>query len=375
VPTKRIAVVVTTISDGSFLGRYVDAIREEHVEGTVALIIIPDRKTPHSIFRRVNRIEANGISIYCPSVNDQERFLARFEPLKNLIPYDSDDRRNIGYLMALERKSDIIVSVDDDNLPRPNSRYFAEHSVVGTTVTGVTAESSDGWFNPCDLLEIEPFRTHPRGYPYHRRGSVGILRRHDSESQVHVNTGLWLGHPDIDAVSCLSAKFVSKDFKGPSLIFGRGTWFPVNSQNTAVSHEAMSAYYFPQVGRTVMNIKMGRFGDMFSGYFVQACAHHLGHGIRVGTPIVDHIRNAHNYLDDLTAELPGIRTLEDITAWLTAVELDGNTYAETYLSLADKLDEFVEKCQGPVWDSATRNYFHFMAYSMRRWIDALDSLA
>lgn len=42
-----------------------------------------------------------------------------------------------------------------------------------------------------------------------------------------------------------------------------------------------------------------------------------------------------NYLKDLTVELPAIRTLEDITKWLSDLELEGETYSDAYISVAD----------------------------------------
>jgi hypothetical protein len=37
-----------------------------------------------------------------------------------------------------------------------------------------------------------------------------------------------------------------------------------------------------------MGIPIDRDGDIFSGYFVQTCARHLGYSIRVGTPLSNH---------------------------------------------------------------------------------------
>ncbi|MDW8235612.1 MAG: hypothetical protein RMK98_03180 [Bacteroidia bacterium] len=46
-----------------------------------------------------------------------------------------------------------------------------------------------------------------------------------------------------------------------------------------------------------------RYGDIFSGYFVQACAKHLDGAIRVRTPVAHHRRNAPDYLRDTTSLL------------------------------------------------------------------------
>ena len=97
----------------------------------------------------------------------------------------------------------------------------------------------------------------------------------------------------------------------------------------------------------------------------------MGYRIRVGTPVVDHIRNPHHYLSDLTGELPGIWMMEDILPWLKEVKLEGHTYEEVYLSLSYALEEAVERFKGFIWDQSTRNYFHRMAENMRIWVKSV----
>jgi len=118
-----------------------------------------------------------------------------------------------------------------------------------------------------------------------------------------------------------------------------------------------------------------RYGDIFSGFFVQACMHHLGQRIRVGTPLVDHRRNSHNYLRDAAAELACIMVLENLTEWLPEVKLSGSTYTEAYLSLAEAMDEQVERFDGSVWTDPTRAYFHQVTYCMRHWVRACRQIA
>lgn len=123
-----------------------------------------------------------------------------------------------------------------------------------------------------------------------------------------------------------------------------------------------------------MGMPIDRDGDIFSGYFVQACAKHLGYGIRVGTPVSNHIRNSHNYMKDLTYELACIWILEDVTRWLCEVKLQGSSYAETYLCLANMIEDQAEKFSGFIWNDATRGYFYYIAYCMREWVKAVKSL-
>jgi hypothetical protein len=373
--TPRVEVVVTTINDGSFLETYAQAIRAENAQDHAALVVIPDLKSPPELYARCREMNALGIRVECPTVPEQDAFLTRLGGIQRLIPYNSDNRRNAGYLMALERGADIVVSVDDDNLPRADSGFFQHHEQVGQVASEEAVNSSDGWYNICDLLDVQPPTTYPRGFPYHRRHQAPQLSCRVEEGEVHVNAGLWLGHPDVDAIDCLASPVHAASFRGRSVLLGRDTWSPINSQNTAVARAAMAAYYFFKMGHPVLGqLAFERYGDIFSGYFVQACARHLGKRIRVGTPVVDHIRNSHDYMRDLGGELAGIWMLEELTDWLMEVRLQGGDYRTAYLCLADLLEDAVEGFKGQVWNDSARAYFHAMAYNMRAWVNAVAAV-
>jgi len=370
---SKIFVVVTTIGDGGFLDNYVNAIKNEGLLDEVSIIVIPDLKTPKSLYEKCEEVRKQGINIYCPTVEDQDAYLNKLGSIKQIIPYNSDNRRNIGFLMALEMGCEVLISIDDDNLPQGGKPFLKEHLIVNQKAKMEVVHSSNGWFNICDLLEVEPKTTYPRGFPYRYRHCNPKIDNGVEEGIIHINAGLWLNHPDIDAVSCLYGPAVSKAFKGKSILLGKNTWTPINTQNTAISRDAIPAYYFLRMGYPVLGIPIDRDGDIFSGYFVQACARHLGYRIRVGTPVSDHIRNTHNYLKDLTYELACIWMLEDITEWLREIKLEGNNYIEAYLCLADMLEDNVEKFTGFIWNDLTKGYFHYIAYCMRTWIKAIKT--
>lgn len=372
--STKVSLVATTIGDGAFLNDYVNAILREKLIEDVSIIVISDLKTPSRFFDRCKEIKDQGIKIFCPPVEEQDLYLSKLGNIKGIIPYNSDNRRNIGFLMALEKGCEVLVSIDDDNFPQPQGPFFTEHLIINQKVKMDVINSSDGWFNICELMEIEPPTTYPRGFPYHQRHKNREIVKKAEEGLVHINAGLWLGHPDIDAVSCLYSPARAKKFKGISALLGMNTWTPINTQNTAVARDAIAAYYFLRMGYPLLGLAIDRDGDIFSGYFAQACARHLGYCIRVGTPVTNHVRNIHNYLKDLTYEIACIWILEDITMWLHELKLQGNTYTETYLCLADMIEDAVEKFSGFIWNDATRGYFHYIAYCMRTWVKAAKSV-
>jgi hypothetical protein len=81
-----------------------------------------------------------------------------------LVPYNSDNRRNIGYLMALELGNGILLSIDDDNYCIGET-YKTSGIVCDDAVTLPAIHSSNGWFNLCEMLDIEPnCQFYPRGF-------------------------------------------------------------------------------------------------------------------------------------------------------------------------------------------------------------------
>lgn len=368
----RLALVVTSIGKGDFLDGYCRQADVEGLRGLLRIIVIPDRKTPTMLHEKCDSLASAGFDILCPSLPEQESFLSRFGSLVDLVPYNSDNRRNIGFLMALDWGCNVLVSVDDDNYCIEEGDVFCDYAVVSRDEVSLPAvNSSNGWFNVCRMLEIDPDQeVYPRGFPYGKRHQETELTYAEERGSVRLNAGLWLGEPDLDAITWLAAPVRAKSFKGQSVLLGRDTWSPINTQNTSLHRDLIVAYYFVRMGYSVAGMTIDRFGDIFSGYFCQACVRQLGHRIRIGTPVALHKRNSHNYLRDLAHELACIWLLEDLTEWLRDIDLEGDTYEEAYLSLAHAIDHQVQRFTGSVWTDATRGYFHQMTYCMRQWVDA-----
>ena len=366
----KTCVVVTTINGGDILDGYCKQAEAESMRDRLRIVVIPDRKSPQKLYEKCAQVARRGFDVHCPTLAEQEAYLKKFGSMAMLVPYDSDNRRNIGFLMAVEWGCDVLLSIDDDNFCTGET-YATSALVCSDKVALPAVHSSNGWFNFCDMLTIEPnYRVYPRGFPYHKRHQEPKLTFTDEAGPVRMNVGLWLQEPDCDAITWLGAPMRAKLFKGPSVLLGQDTWAPINTQNTALHCDLIVAYYFVKMGYPLAGMPIDRYGDIFSGYLSQACVRHMGHRIRVGTPIADHKRNAHNYLRDLAGELACIMVLEPFTEWLHDLKLEGKSYAETYLSLADAVDYQVERFTGQMWDDATRGYFHQMTYCIRQWVRA-----
>lgn len=363
------SLVVTTIFDPVLLEDYAANFERYGHLDAVRVFVIPDRKTPQAAYDRCAALQERGLQVACPAIEEQEAFLRKVGFPPDAVPYDSDNRRNVGYLMALEAGSDLVISIDDDNYCRQDDDYLAGHAVAAADAADHHVVASDtGWFNVCTLLELDrPGTTYARGFPYfarHRNESVsGSMER----VRVDVNAGLWLGDPDVDGISWLVNPAHVAGYAGEAAVLAPGTWSPINTQNTALRRDAIAAYYFVRMGYPLQGTPIDRYGDIFSGYFVRACGRAVGGSVRYGTPLADHRRNTHDYMRDATNEWACIVILEELLPWLTALELDGTTYGEAYLALADALDEHAARAEGMAWNQPTRDYFHETAGHMRRW--------
>lgn len=372
---QRTCIVVTTINKGDILDGYCRQIEAEEVRDRVRIIVIPDRKTPSELYVKCAELAARGFDIRCPTIEEQDGYLKKFPDLAPLIPYDSENRRNVGFLMALESGYEVLLSIDDDNYCTGET-FTTCGLVCSDSLTMPAVHSDNGWINFCDMLELRPnTRVFPRGYPYARRTETPVVSYSDETGRVRMNVGLWLDEPDLDAITWLAAPVRAQRFTADSCFLGQDTWSPINTQNTALHRDLIVSYYCVRMGYPLGGMPIDRFGDIFSGYLSQACIRHLGDRIPVGTPIADHKRNAHNYLRDLAGEFGGIQVLEPFIEWLHDVSLAGSSYPETYFALADAIDAQVSHFTGAIWTDATRGFFYQMTLCMRQWVKACRSIS
>ena len=163
----RMTLVITTINVPRLLADYARNFeRFGHLDRRER----PDHRRPEdaSRLRRRPRGPSPHATASTPGTwasRNRTAYLDRFPRLKPLVPFNSDNRRNIGYLMAAEQGAEIIVAVDDDNFVGEDDWYDG-HSLVGSRLNLKTVSCSSGWFNPCQLMDMEPaVPTFARGYP------------------------------------------------------------------------------------------------------------------------------------------------------------------------------------------------------------------
>jgi hypothetical protein len=368
---RKTAIVVTTIFEPEFLKGYCQSVRHANRLDETTVYIIPDRKTPPTVAAAAVAARDVGFKVICPALDEQDLFLKRIGAPSDFIPHNTDNRRNVGFLMALEAGCEILISIDDDNFCLDGDDFVGAHHAVGRTAKDPIIRSSDSWFNICSLLDgWDGPAIFPRGFPYAAQKSTRDVSAAVEQKPLHIamNAGLWLDEPDVDAVFRLCRQPKIQRFSGNSIVLGPDVWSPINTQNTALTREAALTYYYIRMGFPLKGLSIDRFGDILSGYLTQKVIKHLGQGIRVGTPIVEHRRTPHNLFKDLYHELAGIVLVEEFVPWLIELKLTGSNFPDAYITLADAIAAKSDRFQGFIWDDGGRDFLREMSRLMHIWM-------
>jgi hypothetical protein len=245
-------------------------------------IIVGDKKTPHDEY--IELANNNKNIIYLTPEYQEENF----KEISDLIGWNTISRRNIGFLEALKNNSEIIASVDDDNIPLDN---WGENIMIGKPTNVYYYESDELAFDPIGVTN----------YPnlWHRGFPIQILNNRNNKYKItrktilpDIQADFWNGDPDIDAVCRLEHKpmcfFDDKYFP-----LATNTFSPFNSQNTFFSNKALKNY---------MAIPfIGRMDDIWGGYYLES----LGFKVVYNKATVFQDRNIQNLTKNMMDEYIG----------------------------------------------------------------------
>jgi hypothetical protein len=364
----KTTLVITTINAPTLLEGYADNLeRYGHLDDAAA-IVVGDRKTPHAEVATLARdLTARGFRTEYMDLDSQAAYMRRFPDLDPLIPFNSDQRRNIGYLKAVEEGAEILVAVDDDNFVMDDD-WFLGHSVVGEASRLPTVSAASGWFNPCAMMETDPPGRvlYPRGHPYSRRHRSGSVEtREETSGRVVVNGGLWLGEPDVDAMTRLTEPVRCTRLREQRVMLAPGTWAAINTQNTAFHRDVLPAFYFVPITGRIGGIVVERYGDIWAGLFCRKAIDQVGDRVTYGAPACDHRRNPHVLLKDLEFEFWAILLTEELWEGLLQAPLTASTYRGAYVEIAAWLRE--KEWKTVPLASEVKAYFGRMAAAMDVW--------
>jgi len=228
--------------------------------------------------------------------------------LPGLLPVGHYSRKNVGYLVAMQRQPATIYETDDDNAPLAGFRRR------DLTVSARCA-SPGLWSNVYSYFTDWPIW--PRGFPLQRIHD-GALAASTPEtlSQVDapIQQGLANGSPDVDAVWRLVLDREITFRNDPSVVVPPGTWCPFNSQTTWWWPVAFPLLYLPSHCSF-------RMTDIWRSFVAQRCLWEFGAGVVFHAPEVVQQRNAHVLLRDFEDEIPGYLSNERLVSILGELSL------------------------------------------------------
>lgn len=147
------------------------------------LLAVTDLRTPED-FRLKNG------SVISP--RDQED---AYPEISEVIGWNTVDRRNLGFLWAMEAGAEIVATVDDDNVPLVT---WGAELMVGSEILA-TKYSGAEIYDP--LAVTENHNLWHRGYPIQELANRNYRATPDSTIIPDVQANLWNGDPDIDAIA------------------------------------------------------------------------------------------------------------------------------------------------------------------------------
>lgn len=203
-------------------------------------VIVGDLKTPHNLYRDLEISYQGHVEYLSPE--QQEKM---YPNLSSFIGWKTIQRRNIGFVYAYNKGSEIIATVDDDNIPYDN---WGQNLLVGREVeVDVYRNRRCNFFDPFSVTNQKDLWH--RGFPIENLDIKNNIDLVGTEKiKVLVQADFWDGDPDIDAICRLTKKPLVKFNKfDPFTTFNNA---PFNTQNTFL-HRSVFPHFsvWPYIGR------------------------------------------------------------------------------------------------------------------------------
>lgn len=246
------------------------------------LVVVGDKKTPKKYDL------TNGFYMTCEMQDSYNK------KLSETIGWNCIQRRNFGFLWALENGADIIAIVDDDNIPYEK---WGKNLLIGRDIEVNFYETSHLSFDPVGATNY-PQLWH-RGFPLQLLSKRDYSKKQKKIISPDIQADFWDGDPDIDAI-CRLEHAPECTFDSSFFPLASNKISPFNSQNTLVTRDVLKNYFLlPQIGR---------MDDIWASFYVQA----LGYSVVYGEATVKQERNKHDLIKDMKAEFLGYEYNLDI---------------------------------------------------------------
>jgi hypothetical protein len=333
----KTALILTTINVPTVLSLY-----RAH-DPDVRFFAAMDRKTPPEAFN-LCELDTDNVHVCYPGRPDEQGKFA----CSDLIGWNTISRRNIALLEALKWGADVIVSIDDDNMPL-DSDYFARFkaplcdtpfSPAGSW-SGIQAKAT--WFDPGSLcFPTDGKPVVQRGFPQQLKSETKFATV--TGAKIGVAQGMILGDPDTSGVDRLSRRpqvhQVSELLRAGIVTDPRETYAPLNSQNIAFVRELAPCFLM------VPSYKRG--DDIYAGLVAQRIMRAKGYYVHYGQPFVLQERNPHNLLKDIADEQWASEHILEFAAWLDAFQ-DQDDVIGMLRVMATNLPKFIPSGTQELW--------------------------
>ena len=272
-------------------------------EKNITFVVIGDKKTPKNFKLKFGQYY---------SINDQKKL--PFEYVKKC-PFNHYSRKNIGYLIAIKEKADLIIETDDDNLPLKN---FWELPLK-MNVNNLSNEKNS-FVNVYNyFLKDNKSLCWPRGYPLEKLNTINkrYIKIKKIKTLNPIQQDLADLNPDVDAVYRLTQKLPIIFQKKSPIALNNFNWCPFNSQNTRWFSEAFPLIYLPSSCSF-------RMTDIWRSYIAQRISWEFNWSILFRKSSVTQERNYHNLLNDFELEISGYLNYSLVKDSLSSLKLSKN---------------------------------------------------
>ena len=293
---SNVALVITTIAAPN---KCLKLFSNECKKREIDFIVVGDKKSP---------AEFDLAHTHYFSFKQQQ--LLDFS-LAKVAPANHYSRKNIGYLLAMQRGAKIIIETDDDNFPYSSFWNYSNQSRAIANQTG-----NAGWINIYKAFTKR--KIYPRGFPLDLVDSN--LFSFDSLTNKKLHTPIQQGlaniDADVDAVYRMTENRKIKFANNVSIALSKNEWCPFNSQNTRWYKEAFMLMYLPATCSS-------RLTDIWRSFIAQRICFENNWSILFHSPTVYHKRNHHNLLQDFKEEFAGYLNNDKIKTGLEKLKLKG----------------------------------------------------
>ena len=366
---KKVMIVTTSIGTEEVFRKFLSEYSRIKTDGfEVKMVIIGDINTPKVDFDSLGELKSlkqAGFDFEFLSAEDQVDLMKSKPFMHDLIPWKKVQRRNLGYMMAYQGNYDYVITVDDDNFPLDPlfiKKHIDKLGMHKDLEIISPKNNTISWFNPCSPL---PHNVVHRGFPNERLYTDQEFIKKSGPGRVVVSEGLWLGDPDITALSRWEGnpqniKITDKDLEDlkDNYCLSFLLKSPHNTQNTAYIREVIPALF--------LSAKNGRYDDIWASYFLKALMYIKEDLISFGYPLVRQDRNDHDILHDLELELYGMRhTVEFVDELFELAHGKKKEFSRlSYLELTRKMADIMIK-------KSVRFSWYYL--DVTRWIELLEN--